>query len=214
MREVSFAESWFSEVGFEGASLVGADFSLSTLEFVSFAEADLGRARFINSLLIEVDFSGAVLDGCDFSGVRASDISILVEGGDLGERGLSALSGVNALGYLSFCGALVDAREAVTDVAFCQFYSRYPIVEKVFEKLNDQTLRQRRGLEQRGSARADTPFARDLVELLLGLDWVRVPKGRQDILETTELGRNGLSRWKQAGWLPPGVVDLLKSRDS
>jgi len=71
--------NWFSQeemidCSFEGASLVGANFSYSFLTRCDFRNADLRRAKFDMTELRECDFTGANLEGAVFEGAEGREV--------------------------------------------------------------------------------------------------------------------------------------------
>lgn len=203
----SFADSALYAVDLSGADLADADFSDAVLEGVWFCGARLTGARFARALLVDVDVSGAELNGADFRQVSPDSISLLIEG----TKQLSPrlpLEGQAALGYLRFRGAhTMD----VPEIYVVCHDRRFAIVEKILEKLSEQLLRQRRGLAQRGAARADVAFARKFVRHLEDGDLIRTPKNRKDMVEVTDKGRAAFSRFTKERVLPPEVLGFLRT---
>lgn len=167
--------------------------------------ADLSTANFSNSTLDNIDFSDSLLKGADFSAATLFDVMLVganIERADFrrisdestclivaGERAGSPVrvDGKYALGYLKAKGALTGD---VSDYYVLWHHPRFSIVYKVIENLTKQSLRQRRGLEQRGAAHADVPFARSFIDFLLNKKLLSVPKARKDLVEPTEAGRD------------------------
>ena len=203
----SFSSTDLSIIDFPSANLRGADFSESTLENVNFAGADLSGSRFSASLLVDVSVVGTNLQGADFRHVNQDDISLLVED-DRATPRIGRLEGQNALGYLRYQGALTDALPVSVVL---RHHPKYSIMEKIIEKLAEQNLRQRRGLEQRGEARQDVPFARRFVEFLESRNWVKSPKNRKDLLEVTEAGREVFRHFAQTRDIPSAIAVFLEA---
>jgi uncharacterized protein YjbI with pentapeptide repeats len=205
LSRASFAQSTLTQVGLAAANLEGADFSEAVLEEVSLVGAQLGGAVFSKTFLVDVNISGADLNGADFSGVLPAEISVIVEAEDA-PLFRKRFEGADALGYLRFNGA---ATPSVADIAVYRHHPRFQIVEKILERLSEQSVRQRLGLEQRGESRNDPPFARSFVAYLEGRGVVVAARGRK-LVQVTERGREVLSLYK-AGQLPREVAEFFNS---
>jgi len=201
----NFDESELTEVGLASASLKGARFANALLENVNFENADLLDAVFTGITMLDSIFSNAVVTNADFRGVVPQEMSIVVEGGRT--PGLLLLVGEKALGYLKYHGALTDE---LPRMAVFANHPNFPIVEKVLEKLSEASLRQRRGLEQRGAARQNVVFARRFVEHLENEEFLVTPKNRKDLVQVTEKGRDMLATFLEGKELPVELVPFLE----
>jgi hypothetical protein len=118
------------------------------------------------------------------------------------------LDGLTALGYLKFNGAITDD---LPRIAILQHHHLYPVIDKLVVKLSSQKLHQRRGLEQRGASMADVRFAREFLEFLEGLKFI---KGRSDrrepLIEVTDEGRHEFSSFSKTGKLPDSILNFLE----
>jgi len=204
LDQCNFSRSVFSDIGLNSASLRGSTFRECALENVDFSDSDLSEACFSNSLLIDVDLSGALIARSDFKGI-AQDSSILVdsERSSFGRR----INGPAAIGYLKYFGATTD------DVDPYLVYRNHPkffIVDKVCSKLAEQQNRQRRGIEQRGAARQDVPFASHFVDYLIRMDLVYVPGDRSDLISATPRGRTAFTSLVEHKQLAPEIVKFLQ----
>ena len=171
---VSFASSEFSSVSFEAGDYRGSDFSGVILESCSLADADLTDSNLTRAWLVDADLRGARLAGAKCEGLDP-DVSILVEAQGAPEV-VERLTGAAAIGYLNFNEATTDPVDAYSVL---RNHRRFPIVEKIVAKLGEQTLRQRRGLVQRGAARRDVAFAESFVSQLEKEGLVRVRRPRR-----------------------------------
>jgi len=203
LKGASFAESGLFQVDFSGADLEGADFSGATLEEVRFQAARLQYCKFIGAMLIDIEITGADVTNADFSALDPDYVSVVADDPDA-RSGRKRLQGMSALGYLHFKGAHTAPLPPST---IFQHDPRFPIVAKIVEKLAEQTVRQRRGLEQRGESRNDIPFARRFVSHLESKGLVRT--GRKDLLEVTDRGREIFGRFVQTRELPDVLVEFL-----
>jgi len=203
------ADSELYQLDFSGALLQGADFSRSVLEEVKFVGADLSGASMAQVFAIDIDISDAILIGADFRRVKAADISVIGNhpSGDATRR---RFEGIDALGYIRRWGALVDR---IPIEAVLRHHPSYEIVNKVLDRLAEQSVHQRRGIEQRGAAAKDVPFARALVDQLLRATLLSNPRGNAEFLETTEAGRGAFKRFVETGQLPEPVINLLRRDD-
>ena len=200
----NFSESNLAAVDFSGANLSAADFTYSTLDGVSFAEAELRGARFYGSTIEDADLAGAKLAGASFQGVAANEITILVEG--QGDKLLRRLEGLDALGFLKYAGAVTDPLPLS---AVLKHHPKFSIAEKIMEKLAEQTIRQRRGVEHRGEARRDVRFAHQFVDYLENQNLIRVIRRRNELIEVTDRGREVFRRFKESQEIPREVIEFL-----
>ena len=102
------------------------------------------------------------------------------------------LTANSGLGYLRFRGARTDEIPAFYEM---QHHPAFPVVDKIIEKLAQQTLRQRRGLEQRGAARQNVALARDFIDFLENRGLLQTPRNRKDLVEVTDRGRKVFSKY-------------------
>jgi hypothetical protein len=209
LRGANFSSSDLSRIDFSCAALNGADFSDATLDGVNFSAAELKGSRFSHSLIEDANFSEALVKDADFRGVKPGDISILVED-DYSESGLTRLIGSRALGFLNYNGAATDK---ISESDILRNHPKFRIAEKIIEKLVEQSLRQRRGLEQRGEARQDVRFARHFVDYLESRGLIRTPGRRKDIVEVTEAGREVFRKLNQDGDIPEVIVEFLRNEN-
>lgn len=177
------------------------------MENISFINADLIEASFISATIIDVNFSASNLKDASFEKVSHSDISILVE--DQSTRGgLKRILGEHALGYLQYHGAKTEVKSRTA--VLCN-HPKFFIVDKILEKLAEQTLRQRRGLQQRGAAQQDVRFAREFVAFLETHHVIDTPKNRKDLVEVTQSGREMLTEYEATRELPVFICDFLQN---
>ena len=148
LHGADFSSSELSAIELTGADLSAASFRDATIENVNFSTASLKGTSFCGALIVDCEFTGAELGGADFSRISPSDISIYLEGHGLSSK--LRLQGSRALGYLKFGGTSTDA---IPDIFVVCNYPSFIVVDKIIEKLGEQAIRQRRGLEQRGAAR-------------------------------------------------------------
>jgi hypothetical protein len=204
-----------SGTDFVNASLIGVDltsavlrgsrFIGAVLEDTNLSAADLRECDFAAATLVDVILSDASIQGASFCGIDPSYISIIVDEPNVaGQR--QRLEGHNALGYLRYHGGKTDK---LSNAVVLVHHPRFHIVKKVLQRLTEQTLRQRRGLEQRGAAREDVPFARDLLSLLEKQGWLSTPVSRTDLVELTASGREALSTFKTTGEVPRLIEEFL-----
>ncbi len=205
LKQANLSESEFTSIVFEAGTYSGTNFRSCLFDGGSFAGADLTDADLSESVLLDVNFSGAVVSGADFRSMDL-DSAVIVEDPDTGLP-TRRLEGPKALGYLSYKGAKTDAVDLY--LVLCN-HPRFNIVLKIASKLAEQRTRQRRGLEQRGEAQKDVPFARAFVEHLLRRGLVRTPLDRADLLEVTQEGRQAFVELTEEGRLPVDVADFLR----
>ncbi len=187
------------------ADLRNADFSRATLDAVSLSGANLEGASFAHALCFGVDLTGALLKEANFKGLDATS-SIIVARDEASEDGLKTeLEGNEALGFLSYAGAITDA---VPRYFILRNQPDFPIVEKICRKCSEG-LRQRRGLEQRGAARANPDFARKFVHYAESRSLLETPKGRPDLIEATPLGREVFKKFVELKEVGPEIGDFF-----
>ncbi|MFH1136974.1 MAG: pentapeptide repeat-containing protein [Pseudomonadota bacterium] len=208
LHSANLANSTLVAVDMTSSKLNDVDLSGSLLESVNFTNADLRAAVFTEAMLVDVILSGANLEGADFRGVQPNLVSIAVEAAS-GERARTSIDGVDALGYLAFNGAKTDPLPLSV---IAHHHPKSPIAEKILEKLSKQSLRQRRGLTQRGAAAQDPRFARRFVKHLESQELIQTPMNRKELVEVTEIGRQRLTKFVETGELPPEVLSLLLPR--
>lgn len=193
LNRADFSGAELTAVELCGADLGDALFCNATLENVNFSAASLTRASFRNALVVDCEFSGAELAGADFSQISPTDISIYLEGAGLKSR--VRLQGARALGYLNFVGASTDP---IPDIFVICNYPSFVVVDKIIEKLGEQAIRQRRGLEQRGAARQNVSTARAFVQFLERAKLVETKMNRKGVLYVTDRGREVFSEYAAA----------------
>lgn len=203
----AFAGAALTEIVASYASLKGCDFSDSVLESIRFDGADLQTSTFARAVIVDVAFTGANVKGADFRGVSPEYVSIVAETPQ-GER---RLEGLAALGYLRYSGAITDP------VPNAYVYSQHPkfeIIQKIVGRLSEQTIRQRRGLEQRGPSQQDVPFSRALVAEFERAGWLRTQVHRKDLVEVTPEGREVFGAFGLAGRIPDEIEAFLSAYSS
>lgn len=189
-----------SDTSFEAVNLIGSRFDGAVLDTISFRGCNLAGTSFIGALLFECDFTGANVSGANFYAIDVdSNILVTPAGGNA-----EALSGKAALGYLRFNGANTGP---VDDYFIYRNHPRFSIVEKICERISEQRNSQLRGLTQRGEARVDPPFARQLVDRLVSAGWVQID--RNDLVSATPAGRNVLAQVVSHQILPEEIVQFL-----
>lgn len=200
-RAVNAARSSLADIKFDGLNLARSNFSNTIADSVSFRDTDLSYSTFQESLLFECDFSGATLDEANFEYLdRLSSIIIIDEGG-----APTQLVGDEAIGYLKFNGANTSP---VDDIFVYCHHPRFSILKKICEKVSEQRNSQLRGLTQRGESRVDPPFARALVDRLVGLGWVTIDQN--DLVSATPTGRPILQRVAATEAIAAELVQLLR----
>jgi hypothetical protein len=206
LDEANFSGSELSDVTFAGAHLQGSDFTGCFLETVDLSDANLRGARFRDSVLVDVNLSRAALDGADFRGIH-EDSSILVE---TSESGLipEVLEARYALGFLNYAGAQTDPVDSYYTL---RNHPRFPIVSKVCAKFSEHSPRQRLGVEQKGAAVRDIPFAKRFVAHLETCGFVEVLGGRSEVLYVTSSGREAVTLVASGSGLPKEIEDFLKA---
>lgn len=203
------------QVSFEGTELIAADltgcvltkasFKSAVLESVRLVEVDLRDAIFDHGVMVDCVFAEADIRGASFRGIAPADVSIVVEatGGTLETV---RFEGENALGYLRFHGGTT---ERVRDVAVLQHHPNFDIAEKILGKLYEQSMRQRRGLEQRGASQRNVRFARGFVKLMIAEGYLETERGRREQVLVTERGREMLGRFFEEGAIPREMVQFF-----
>jgi len=185
LQNALFHNCNLTAVDLTGVDLSGVDFSRSLLDGIVFSDAILDNADFSGSFLTDVDLAGASMLEANFANISADDISILVE--DTETSALrSRLEKFEALGFINFHGGRT---EIIPSYYIWKHHPHFPIVKKIIEKLKEDSVRQRRGLEQRGAARRDVGFSRDFVSYLENEKLINAAKNRKDLVEVTEQGR-------------------------
>ena len=209
VQRAVFSGSTMLSVGFENANVQETDFSSSFLDGVSFSEASLDNANFRSAFIVDADFSGACLQGADFTGIEPRDISIVVDNDDAFSSPKAHLEGLEALGYLKFNGALTGEVPTYFEL---KHHPKFAIVEKIIEKLSENTIRQRRGLEQRGAARQDIRFSREFMIHIENSNLIRTPKNRKDLVEVTEKGRDVFRSFLERHDIPEDIAKFLREK--
>jgi len=193
LRRANFSNAILSDIELSGADLKGSIFHDATIENVNFSTSILRGSSFCGAFIIDSEFTGADLFEVDFSHVSPNDISIYQEGRERNSKVL--LQGSRALGYLKFMGAITDP---IPDFFVICNYPSFVVVDKIVEKLAEQNVRQRRGLEQRGAARQDVSTARAFVEFLENKKLIETRINRKDVLYVTDFGRATFSEYLAA----------------
>ncbi len=206
LEKISFEGSSLYNVNFTDANLKNSSFANTELENVLFCGADLSSSCFRGSLLLDIDLFGAVFDGADFSEIDSESISIFIE--DVTAKGRKIhIHGTNALGFLNYNGAkTINIDESV----IYKHHPKYSIVEKISEKLSQQTIRQKRGLVQRGAAREDIPFSEKYIEYLERKKLIKTQTNRRDLVEVTETGRKVFSEYISLNIVPNIIIEFIK----
>ena len=203
----NFVGSTLTNINFSGAALLKANFSESTIENVIFTGANLCNANFLGALIIDTEFSNTEIDGAIFTHIPPDLISILIDDAQ-NDSNRSRLEGIDALGYLQFHGAQTDD---IPRIVVLRYHPFFPIVEKIVEKLTTQRMRQRRGIEQRGAARANVTFARDFLEFLERVQFIRSRTDRRaEMIEVTDSGRQVFTEFSNTGSFPDTMLDFLE----
>ncbi|MFC9221508.1 NACHT domain-containing protein [Streptomyces hygroscopicus] len=189
---------------FNRANCAAVNFSGSILESSSFKDADLSRTRFTNADLIDIDLTRANILGADFRGI-SRDSTIVVTAGDSSVA--SILTENDALGYLQYHGALTDE---VGNYYALQYHPFFFIVEKICTKMKESSPRQRQGVEQRGAAQRNVPFARRFIAEMERCDFIATPGGRLNQLVLTPEGRNAFARFVDHKEIPVEIERFLR----
>jgi len=199
---VNASSSSLTDIRFDRLSMQVSNFEGVVADAVSFRDCDLSGSSFHSAFLHECDVSGANVTAADFQNLDP-DSSILVTG--LSGQ-VARLSGQAALGYLQYSGAHTDP---VDDIYIFKHHAKFAIVKKVCEKLSEQKNNQLRGLTQRGEARADPRFARELVTRFVNLGWVEID--RNELVSATSSGRPVLQKVSSEEYLASEIVQYLRS---
>ena len=199
---INGSNSILTNIQFDGLNLDGSDFSNMMADNVSYCGTNLSSANFESCFLSECDFSGATVCDANFKNMD-TDSSIIVP--DPNGR-ITHLSGKSAIGYLGFHGAQTSP---VENIFIYVHHPKFPILKKICEKLSEQRNSQRRGLTQRGEARNDPPFARDLVERLENLQWVATE--RSNLVSVTARGRPFIQRLVSGEEIADELVTFLNT---
>lgn len=181
-----FASSTLNKVSFDGAVLDGIDFSGATLSTASFK----------NAVILDSDYTAASLLGADFTGVDPTEISIVIDG--------AQLVGHTALGYLKYMGAVLNA---IPTKYVYQHHPKFSIVDKIMLRLSEQSVRQERGLTQRGEAHKDPVYARRFVDYLKRNSIIE--QTRDNLVSPTPEGRDMISQYIQSDDVPPLIEAFL-----
>ena len=202
-----FSDCYFTNVSLFSANLMSTNFENSILEDVNFENADLKGASFASALIVDCKFVGANIENTDFSNVDENNLSILVEI----ERnsGIRSLTGIDALGYLNANGAIT---KVLRPIYILQFHSAFWVVDKILGNLAKQTLRQRRGLEQRGAAHQDVKLATEFVKYLEQSKLIETPKGRKELVEVTDHGRAVFGKYDADREFSVELLEFFNSR--
>lgn len=201
-KTVNASGSTLSEIRFDGLPLRKSNFRDVVADTVSFRDTDLSDANFEASFLYECDLSGSTVQDANFQNID-SDSSIIVVDSN---GGIAQLSGKAAVGYLKFGGARTSP---VEDIFVYVHHPKFSILEKICEKVSEQRNSQLRGLTQRGEARADPPFARELVDRFVSLGWMTI--GQNDLVSATPHGRPVIQRIASRELIPAELVEFLDS---
>ena len=206
LARMSFRGANMSFVHLDFANLDSSDFSGAVLDSVSLTSATLTNANLCNSLLVDTNLVGANLSGAQCLGISPDSTSLIVEWNEWPHS--RQVDDQYAIGYLRYKGALTDPIE---DYFVFAHHPRFDIVDKIVTNLSKQAQRQRRGLEQRGAANADVPFARAFVLHLISKELIFVPRNRKDIVEPTEYGREVFQAFVDGRTLAPEISEFLQS---
>ena len=196
-----FVRSDLSEVTFRNVDLSGSSFSEGFLDSVIFNECVLLDSSFQKCWIYECDFTGCELAGADFRNL-VEDPTIYV----LLNNQRTALSGTEALGYLSFYGALVDS---IDDYYVLRHHPNFDIIFKICEKLVEQRNRQELGLVQKGAARKDPPLAQEFLALLIKKSWAEYDR---TMVAITAEGRGVIRDFIEHQQLPTEFAEFLRSK--
>lgn len=206
LSNLSFEGATLSFVKLECADLSGCDFTDCVLDSVSLSDANLSGANLSGALLMDVTLIGTNLTGCRCVRLDPDTICLIVD--DFALARPVRIEGRYAIGYLRFHGAITDP---IPDYFVYAHHPRFDIVSKIVINLSKESQRQRRGLEQRGAAHADVPFARDFVSFLLKHGLISVPRGRSDLVEVTADGRRVFSDFVDGEVLDPVLASFFQA---
>ncbi|MDY6936754.1 MAG: NACHT domain-containing protein [Cyanobacteriota bacterium] len=203
----NFVSSTLIDVNFSSANLSEANFTDSMLENITFNSSNLKGTCFCGSIIIDAEFFDTNIENAKFSQIDPELISILVD--DRGStKGKKRLEGLDALGYLNFYGAHTDE---LPRNLILKHHPLFPVVNKIVNKLVSQPLHQKIGLEQRGAAKANIPFAQKFLKFLEASGYIKTRKDRkQPLVEVTELGRNEFSGFDKTGNFSDSILNFLE----
>lgn len=201
----NFSNSVLEKIQLKYANLTSSNFSNSFLDDIDFSFANLTNVNFHSSNLLNVNFSHTVLRGAVFNGVDKDMIEIFINNDD-GSRAIP-LTGLDALGYLKYHGANVDS---IPSIYVLQHHVGFGVVRKILLKLSEQTLHQKRGLEQRGEAHNNVQFAKKFMTHLISNHILVAPRGKRDLVELTESGRNLVSEFIESTEIPEIIKKFLE----
>ncbi|WP_215451441.1 pentapeptide repeat-containing protein [Streptomyces sp. ATCC 21386] len=204
LKGFDMSSTEISECVFEKADCAGVNFSDSILESTSFKDADLSGARFTNSDLIDIDLTRAKVAGADFRRI-SRDSTIIVTTGD--STVAEMLTEAHAIGYLNYHGAQTDE---VGSYYALQYHPYFFIVEKICTKMKESSPRQRQGVEQRGVAQRNVPFARRFIAEMERCNFISAPGGRLNQLVLTPEGRNAFARFVDHSEVPEEIERFLR----
>jgi uncharacterized protein YjbI with pentapeptide repeats len=200
---INASSSSLADVRFDGLNMQGSNLDAVLADAVSFRDCSISFGTFRSSFLFECDMSGTNVEGADFHDLDP-DSTIFISDTD---GKLTLLSGDAAIGYLRYNSARTDP---VDDIHIYRHHPKFPILKKICEKVSEQRNSQLRGLTQRGEARVDPPFARDLMARFMSLGWVTIDKN--DLVAATPSGRPILQKVASGEFLPSEIVDYLTER--
>ena len=203
MAGADFSGAQIADVDFSCANMASASFSESVLEEVDFTSTNLEGARFDGALLVDAIFVDTNVTDTDFTAVDEGAISIVILSQGDARR---SVEGLDALGYLQFYGA--KTRELRADYVL-QYHHAYWVVDKILNKLAEQMLRQRRGLEQRGAAQQDVGLAGRFVSHLIKRGLISTQKGRKDLVSVTERGRTVFTKYAEERELSQELLEFF-----
>jgi hypothetical protein len=122
--------SELSEVLFTEVDLQWSVFTGAILDNVSFNGCTLSDSNFDGAFIFECDLSDKELSGSTFRGIDA-DCVIYAHS----DRGRVRLEGKDVIGFLRYKGAATDSLE---DYFSYQFHPKFPIMQKISERLTGQ----------------------------------------------------------------------------
>ena len=204
LHKINFSSSQLSNIKFSFAILEGSTFENSLLEEINFYSSNIKNVNFKKCMLLDIDITDAEIKGANFSEIKTSEISIIVNR-DEDSHGIR-IEGLDAFGYLKYHGAITSE---VPPYYVVKHHPNFDIVNKVFSKLGEQASRQFSGLTQRGEARKDPKFARDLIDVLTHNGFTQKNKGHGELVVPTPSGREMLSKFFEHNILPESVIELL-----
>ncbi|PPK69883.1 NACHT domain-containing protein [Actinokineospora auranticolor] len=175
----------FVEVDFSDVDLTGSNFTDAAFDGCIFANSNLTDTRFEKALLLDCDLTGITCADADFRDLDLDSTGIVRITGDI-----RILEGFELIGYLKMLGAATDTVDPY--YLYCG-HSGFEVCLKIGRVLLDESWRQRRGVEQRGTAGKNIPLAKKFVSFLLGLDLCERKAGSgSDLLRATQTGRRAL----------------------